>query len=108
MTFGQLNKCLTLSDISTGIGVNETFIKDLGLKQSPARSTMSDGNKNRNWKMFETLYFRLLKHYERVLATQHQTKIIEEIKDQKIKIIDSTPIFFCTNLRLFWLSNSVD
>jgi IS4 transposase len=98
MTFGQLNKCLTLSDISTGIGVNETFIKDLGLKQSPARSTMSDGNKNRNWKVFETLYFRLLKHYERVLATQHQTKIIEEIKDQKIKIIDSTTISLCLSL----------
>ena len=27
MTFGQLNKCHTLSDISTGIGVNETFTK---------------------------------------------------------------------------------
>ncbi|TVZ26096.1 uncharacterized protein DUF4372 [Gillisia sp. Hel_I_86] len=38
-TFGQLNKCYTLSDISTGIGVSETFIADLGLAQSPARST---------------------------------------------------------------------
>jgi hypothetical protein len=27
MTFGQLNKCHTLSDISTGIVVNETFTK---------------------------------------------------------------------------------
>lgn len=25
LTFGQLNKCLTLSDISTGIGVSETL-----------------------------------------------------------------------------------
>jgi hypothetical protein len=25
LTFGQLNKCLTISDISTGIGVSETF-----------------------------------------------------------------------------------
>ena len=47
LTFGQLNKCLTLSDISTGIGVSETFISSLGLTQSPARSTMSDGNKNK-------------------------------------------------------------
>lgn len=98
MTFGQLNKCLTLSDISTGIGVNETFIKDLGLQQSPARSTMSDGNKKRNWKVFETLYFRLLKHYERILVTKHQGSIIEEIKDQKIKIIDSTTISLCLSL----------
>jgi len=98
MTFGQLNKCLTLSDISTGIGVNETFIKDLGLSQSPARSTMSDGNKNRNWKVFESLYFKLLNHYGRVLAARHQSKIIEEIKDQRIKIIDSTTISLCLSL----------
>ena len=42
LTFGQLNKCHSLNDISAGIGVSEIFIKDLGLSQSPARSTMSD------------------------------------------------------------------
>jgi hypothetical protein len=45
LTFGQLNKCLTLSDISTGIGISETFIARLGLTQSPVRSAMSDGKK---------------------------------------------------------------
>ena len=64
LTFGQLNKCLTLSDISTGIGVSEIYISDLGLEQSPARSTMSDSNKKRDWHVFETLYYRLLKHYQ--------------------------------------------
>src|SRR5258705_340622 len=48
LLFGQLCKCSTLEDISVGIGVSETFIKDLGLEQSPAKSTMSDGNKQRN------------------------------------------------------------
>jgi len=95
MTFGQLNKCMTLGDISTGIGVCETFIADLGLCQSPARSTMSDGNKNRNYQVFETLYYRLLSHYERVLAKQHKSHIIKEIKGQKIKLIDSTTIGLC-------------
>lgn len=95
MTFGQLNKCMTLGDISTGVGVSETFIADLGLEQSPARSTMSDGNKNRNYQVFETLYYRLLSHYERVLEKQHQKHIIEEIKGQKIKLIDSTTISLC-------------
>jgi len=28
LTFGQLNKCFTLSDISTGIGVSEIYISD--------------------------------------------------------------------------------
>ncbi len=95
MTFGQLNKCMTLGDISTGVGVSETFIADLGLEQSPARSTMSDGNRKRNYQVFETLYYRLLSHYERVLAKQHQSHIIEEIKGQRIKLIDSTTIGLC-------------
>ena len=47
--------------------MSEIFIKDLGLSQSPARSTMSDGNKKRNWKVFESLYYKLLGHYERLL-----------------------------------------
>jgi hypothetical protein len=95
MTFGQLNKCMTLGDISTGIGISETFIADLGLEQSPARSTMSDGNRKRSYQVFETLYYRLLSHYERVLEKQHQRHIIEEIKGQKIKLIDSTTISLC-------------
>ena len=63
LTFGQLNKCQSLNDISAGIGVSEMFIKDIGLDQSPARSTMSDGNKNRDWRVFESLYYRLLSHH---------------------------------------------
>lgn len=95
IAFGQLNKCFTLSDISTGIGISETFIADLGLEQSPARSTMSDGNKKRNYKVFETLYYRLLSHYGRVLSKHGQTNIIEEIKGRTIKLIDSTTISLC-------------
>jgi hypothetical protein len=52
LSFGQLNKCYTLNDISTAIGVSGTFISDLGLSQSPATSTMSDGNKNRDCEVF--------------------------------------------------------
>ena len=98
LTFGQLNKCYTLSDISTGIGVCTTFIEDLGLTQSPARSTMSDGNKKRNWKVYEALYNKLLKHYERVLKSNNQRNIIQEIKDHSIKIIDSSIISVCLSM----------
>lgn len=50
MSFGQLNKSISLNDISSGIGVSEIFIKDLGLSQSRARSTMSDGNRKTDGK----------------------------------------------------------
>jgi hypothetical protein len=98
LTFGQLYKCHTLSDISTGIGVSETFISDLDLKQSPARSTMSDGNKKRDWRVFESLYFRLLSHYKSVLKKHHKSYIVEEIKGKSIKLIDSTTISLCLSM----------
>ncbi len=98
LTFGQLNKCYSLSDISTGIGVCETFIGDLGLTQSPARSTMSDGNKKRNWRVYGTLYNKLLKHYDRLLKQDNHRTIIEEIKDHSIKLIDSTLISLCLSM----------
>jgi hypothetical protein len=98
LTFGQLNKCYTLSDISTGIGVCQSFISDLGLSQSPARSTMSDGNKKRTWEVYETLYTKLLNHYDKVLKTQNHRTIIQEIKDHSIKLIDSTTISLCLSM----------
>ena len=84
LTFGQLAKCQSLNDISAGIGVSETFIKDLGLTQSPAKSTMSDGNKKRDWHVFESLYNRLLSHYKFVLKKHHNTHIIEQIKSKTV------------------------
>ena len=79
-----------MSVISNRIGVCETLIVDLGLSQSLALSTMSDGNKKRNWKVYESLYNMLLKHYERILKSENQWHIIEEIKDHSIKLIDIT------------------
>jgi hypothetical protein len=96
LTFGQLSKCQSLKDISVGIGVSETFIDDLNLKQSPARSTMSDGN--RDWRVFESLYYRLLSHYKSVLKKHHNTHIIEEIKGKSIKLIDSSVISLCLSM----------
>ena len=97
-TFGQLNKCYTLEDISAGIAVNKTFIADLGLAQSPARSTMSDGNAKRNWRVFESLYYKLLAHYKGVLKAKHQSTIIEEVKHKTVKLVDSTTVSLCLNL----------
>ncbi len=98
LTFGQLNKCQSLNDISAGIGVSEIFIDDLNLQQSPARSTMSDGNKKRDWHVFESLYYRLLSHYKSVLKKHHNTHIIKEIKDKSIKLIDSSVISLCLSM----------
>ncbi len=98
LTFGQLNKCYTLSDISCGLSVSSTFLSDLQLKQSPAKSTMSDGNKVRHYGEIKDLYSSLLKYYKHSLKAKHQSHIIDEIQNHKIKIIDSTTISLCLSL----------
>jgi len=98
LTFGQLNKCQFLNGISAGIGVSELFISDLNLHQSPACSTMSDGNKRPDWQMFESLYYRLLSHYKSVLKKHHKAHVIKEIKDKSIKLIDSSIISLCLTI----------
>jgi hypothetical protein len=95
LLFGQLCKCSTLEDISIGIGVSETFIKDLGLEQSPAKSTMSDGNKKRNYQVFENLFYELLKYYGYSLKHNSNRSVIEEVKNETIIIRDSTTISLC-------------
>ena len=98
LTYGQLYICHTISDISTGVGVSGTFISDLVLKQNPARPNMSDGNRKLDWQVFDNLYYKLLSHYKSVLKKHHQSHIIEEIKGQSIKFIDSSTIPLCLSM----------
>jgi hypothetical protein len=98
MLFGQLNKCLTLREIAQGISVTPEFIKDIGLEQSPAKSTMSDGNAKRDWHVFESLFIELLKYYRVFYAKRDGYQVINEIEGKTIKIIDSTTISLCLSL----------
>lgn len=98
LLFGQLNKCHTLEDISVGIGASKTFIRDLGLKQSPAKSTMSDGNKTRTYKVFESLYMNLLSYYGNLLKRHSHHKVLEEVKTKSVLLRDSSTISVCLSL----------
>ncbi|AEK23367.1 Hypothetical protein Ccan_12510 [Capnocytophaga canimorsus Cc5] len=59
---------------------------------------MSDGNKVRHYGVFKDLYSSLLKYYKHSLKAKHQSHIIDEIQNHKIKIIDSTTISLCLSL----------
>jgi len=98
MMFGQLNKCLSLREISMGLSITPEFLKDIELEQSPAKSTMSDGNAKRDYRVFELMYFKLIQHYKKVFRKRPEYAIIEEIKGKNIKIIDSTTMSVCLNL----------
>lgn len=98
LIFGQLGKCYTLSDISAGLSMSGTLLSDLKLTQNPAKSTMSDGNRNRDSKVFESLYYRLISYHKYHLKASYQSAVIEEIRDHNVKLIDSTSISLCLNL----------
>lgn len=98
MVFGQLNKCLSLREINLGLGVDDQLLSDLNLSQSPAKSTMSDGNKNRDWRVYETMYFEIVDYYKGVFSKQENYKVIEEIRGKSIKLIDATIMSVCLNL----------
>lgn len=98
MLFGQLNGCYSLRDITLGMNVNTLFLKELGLKQSPARSTMSDGNLQRDYSVYELLFSELVSYYKVVFSKSEQYKVIEEIKGRSVKLIDSTTMTVCLNL----------
>lgn len=64
MLFGQLNRCLSLREIAIGIDQSPEFMADIGLDQSPAKSSMSDGNAKRDYRVFEDVHKRLCRHYK--------------------------------------------
>jgi len=98
MMFGQLSKCLSLREIAQGISIDGQFLKDINLSQSPAKSTMSDGNKKRDYKVFETLYHGLLSHYKGLFSQTNGYNVIKEIEGKHIKLVDATIINVCLEL----------
>lgn len=98
MMFGQLNRCHSLREISLGINQSPEFLSHIGLSQSPARSTMSDGNEKRNYQVFEQIYSKLLKHYSAYFQQREGYQVIEEVKGKSIKIVDSTLMSVCLKL----------
>ena len=90
--YGQLNKCVTLRDITLGLGLNSKLLSDLNLLQSPAKSTMSDGNKQRDWRVYEKIYFDLIQCYGTCFKQTPKYEILKEIEGESVKLVDSTII----------------
>ena len=88
--FGQLNRCLSLREIAIGIDQSPEFLADIGLQQSPAKSSMSAGNEKRNYRIFEELYYSLVKYYNSSLQNRPERIVIKEVEKYAIKIIDAT------------------
>ena len=80
---GQYSNCESLRDIVETINFHSVEHYHLSLKQSICRSTLSDANRNRDWRIFRDLFLYLI--------SDMQQKDILDSKEV-INLIDSTPI----------------
>ncbi len=59
---------------------------------------MSDGNRQRDYRVFEDIYYQLVNHYRRTLTDTRDRQVTEEVKNETIKLIDSSTVSLCLNL----------
>lgn len=94
LLFGIISRCNSINEIYEGLIGCVGKLVHFGLKKVPAKSTIKDGNKNRDSKFFEALYFSLVKRYHSFLSSSQNL----DLPKMDIKIVDSTTIQLFSNL----------
>jgi hypothetical protein len=88
LLYGVFSYCNGLREICEGMLGCEGKLAHLGLDKAPSRSTLSDANTNRSYRVFETIYFGLLSKYQGVISDSR----LNGLSISNLKIIDSTTI----------------
>ncbi len=94
MLFCQLAQCKSLREITDGMRVTCGKLNHLGLRESPARSTLSYANAHRPWELFQDVFFELL---ETCRAQTPGKKPAFRFKN-KLLSLDATVIDLCLTL----------
>jgi Transposase DDE domain/Domain of unknown function (DUF4372) len=88
MLFGILSRCDSMTEICEGLRAMGGKLNLLGLEKAPAKSTASDGLRNRSHQFFEDLYFSLVKKYQSFLSDSRTFGLTFK----EVLLIDSTTI----------------
>lgn len=88
MLFGILSRCDSMTEICEGLRALGGKLNHLGLEKAPAKSTASDGLRNRSHEFFEDLYFTLVKKYQSFLSDSRTFGLTFK----EVLLIDSTTI----------------
>jgi phosphoserine phosphatase len=88
MLFGILSRCDSMTEICEGLRALGGKLNHLGLEVAPAKSTASDGLRNRGHEFFEDLYFTLVKKYQSFLSDSRTYGLTFK----EVLLIDSTTI----------------
>ena len=92
--FGILSRCDSIAEIIDGLGGLSGKLEYLQIDKVPAKSTFSDGMRNRTDKFFEDLYFSLVQTYSPYLSDSND--IGKQFK--QMLLIDSTTIRLFTEI----------
>jgi hypothetical protein len=88
MLFGILSRCDSMTEICEGLRAMGGKLNHMGLDKAPAKSTASDGLRNRSHKLFEELYFSLVSKYQSFLSDSRTFGLTFK----EVLLIDSTTI----------------
>ena len=88
MLFGILSRCDSMNEICEGLRAMDGKLNHLGMEKAPAKSTASDGLRNRPSRVFEDLYFVLVKKYQSFLSDSRTFGLTFK----EVLLIDSTTI----------------
>jgi hypothetical protein len=94
MAFAQLTWRESLRDIEACLAANQTKLFHMGIKASPARSTLADALECRDWRIYHALAQRLI---ARAKALYAQDPSVLEL-DASVYALDSTTIDLCLSL----------
>ena len=92
MLFLQIAKCESLRDIANGLRSSAGNLNHLGVTRAPSKSSISYGNTNRDWELFQDFYFALFDHLSGTFMGNRPGKL--KIKN-KVYSIDSTLVSLC-------------
>ena len=88
MLFGILSRCDSMTETCEGLRALGGKLNHLGLEKAPAKSTASDGLRNRDNRFFEDMYFALVDKYQSFLADSRTMGLTFK----EVLLIDSTTI----------------
>lgn len=94
MLFCQFAKSQSVRDISNGLRSATGNLNHLGIQKAPSKSTVSYQNKHRDFNIFKSYYFILLKS----LGQQAGFKQVKFRIKSKIFLLDATTISLCLSL----------
>lgn len=87
MLYTIFNRCTSIREVVTGLLACHTKLHHLGIHYSVRKSTLSDANKRRDYRVFEAIYNHLHKRYASSLPDSRSKKWIN-----RLYIMDSTTI----------------